>query len=328
MNLYDKASLIITPNAYKAGKIYADKPTSGAADLTFTRAGAGSRRNEIGVFDALANNVPSLHYPLDGGCPGWAAQPQRTNLFLNPNAAATQNITVVIGQVYTITTWGTVTATCSGAGVGVASNNGSFTFTATTNTLTVTISGLSGQAYVNCGLGADIWITPIIVSPTSTTRPGGLISLTGASAMIGQTEGTLFAEINLTHTNNVIRWILALTNGSNNNTIALLVNNPSGTSNRLSCFVNSGGATQALIDAPALPTIGRHKLVMAYSSNNIRLWVDGVLIGTDLSATIPATSVIDLGHRNTADSFNSLIGTCAIFSNRLTDAECLALSTL
>lgn len=79
MNLYDKASLIITPNAYKAGKIYAAKPTSGAGDLTFARASAQTRRNSAGIIENLANNVPALDYPVVGGCPWWSFPVARTN---------------------------------------------------------------------------------------------------------------------------------------------------------------------------------------------------------------------------------------------------------
>lgn len=86
MNLYDKASLIITPNAYKAGKIYALKPTSGSGDLTFSRASARTRRNSSGVIESLANNVPALHYPAGGGCPAWLFELQRTNQIRNSEA--------------------------------------------------------------------------------------------------------------------------------------------------------------------------------------------------------------------------------------------------
>ena len=88
MNLYDKASLIITPNAYKAGKIHALKPTSGAGDLTFARASAAMVRGADGFWKSLANNVPPLHYPVAGGCPSWLLNPQRTNLFQSSNSRA------------------------------------------------------------------------------------------------------------------------------------------------------------------------------------------------------------------------------------------------
>ena len=80
-SLYNSASLIITPNAYKASKIYALKPTNGSGDLTFARASSRTRRNSSGIIESLANNVPALEYP-DSGCPAWLFEPQRTNTAL------------------------------------------------------------------------------------------------------------------------------------------------------------------------------------------------------------------------------------------------------
>lgn len=84
MNLYDKASLIITPNAYKAGKIYAAKPTSGAGDLTFARAGSRWRIGPNGLVEAVAANTPAISY-LRGSCPSIELLPQYTNDWTNNN---------------------------------------------------------------------------------------------------------------------------------------------------------------------------------------------------------------------------------------------------
>jgi hypothetical protein len=86
MNLYDKASLILTPNAYKASKIHALKPTDGSGDLTFSRVSAAMRRNASGALESVANNIPRLHYPVVSGCPSWLFEPQRTNLLGNNNS--------------------------------------------------------------------------------------------------------------------------------------------------------------------------------------------------------------------------------------------------
>lgn len=82
MNLYDKASLIITPNAYKTSKIYAAKPIDGSGDLVFTRASNAQRRNNLGLWETLGNNIPRLNYPSDGSCPYWIFEAQKTNSLL------------------------------------------------------------------------------------------------------------------------------------------------------------------------------------------------------------------------------------------------------
>ena len=79
MSLYDDASLIVTPNGVKAGKLYAIKPTSGAGDLTVVRATTARRVNSAGLIEGVAANVPRLDYS-NGSCPSILVEPQRTNL--------------------------------------------------------------------------------------------------------------------------------------------------------------------------------------------------------------------------------------------------------
>jgi hypothetical protein len=82
-NAYDSASLLVTPNGYKASKIYSAKPTDGTGDLAFSRASTAMRRNSAGLWESVANNVPRLQYPVGGGCPSWLFEPQATNLIIN-----------------------------------------------------------------------------------------------------------------------------------------------------------------------------------------------------------------------------------------------------
>jgi hypothetical protein len=78
----DNAKLILTPNGYKAGKLYAVKPFDGTGDFDVVRATTAWRRNSSGIWESVATNVPRLHYPVGGGCPSVLVEPQRTNLFL------------------------------------------------------------------------------------------------------------------------------------------------------------------------------------------------------------------------------------------------------
>jgi hypothetical protein len=79
MSLFEDASLIVTPNAQKAGKLYAIKPDSGAGDLDVVRATEATRVNSAGLIEVVANNVPRLDY-TNGSCPSILVEPQRTNL--------------------------------------------------------------------------------------------------------------------------------------------------------------------------------------------------------------------------------------------------------
>jgi hypothetical protein len=79
MALFDDASLVTTPNGYKAGTLYSIKPTSGAGDMDVVRATTATRVNSAGLIESVAINVPRLDY-TDSTCPSLLVEPQRTNL--------------------------------------------------------------------------------------------------------------------------------------------------------------------------------------------------------------------------------------------------------
>lgn len=80
MSTYTDASLIVTPNSYKAGKLYSLKPTDGTGDLDVVRATTATRVNADGLIESVAINEPRLDY--SNGCPSILVEPQRTNLIL------------------------------------------------------------------------------------------------------------------------------------------------------------------------------------------------------------------------------------------------------
>jgi hypothetical protein len=79
MSLFDDASLVLTPNGYKASKLYSIKPTSGLGDMVVSRGTTATRVNSAGLIESVAINVPRLDYPPLGGCPRILVEPQRKN---------------------------------------------------------------------------------------------------------------------------------------------------------------------------------------------------------------------------------------------------------
>ena len=79
MSLLDDVSIVVTPNGYKAGELYAVIPSSGAADMDVTRATDATRVDESGLIEDVLANVPRIDY-TGGGCPHILAEPMRTNL--------------------------------------------------------------------------------------------------------------------------------------------------------------------------------------------------------------------------------------------------------
>jgi hypothetical protein len=82
MNLIDSASLVVTPNGYKASKLYSIIPSDGSGDMTFARTGdTATRVNSSGLIAPINANIPRLDY-LGSTCPKLLLEPQRTNLVL------------------------------------------------------------------------------------------------------------------------------------------------------------------------------------------------------------------------------------------------------
>ncbi len=57
MSLLDTASLLLTPNAYKEGKLYSVIPSDGSGDFTATRATTATRVNADGLVDLVPYNL-------------------------------------------------------------------------------------------------------------------------------------------------------------------------------------------------------------------------------------------------------------------------------
>jgi hypothetical protein len=82
MSLLDNASLLVTPNAEKATKLYSIIPTNGNGDFNVTRATTATRTNASGLIESVPINEPRLDYSLES-CPNILLEPQKTNVVLH-----------------------------------------------------------------------------------------------------------------------------------------------------------------------------------------------------------------------------------------------------
>jgi len=163
---------------------------------------------------------------------------------------------------------------------------------------------------------------------SAVTRNADVINKTAISALIGQTEGTLYTEIKV---NKLIgtasRYILHVSDGTVNNRIYIAFSDAS--SNVLRARIFSGGTLQCSIDTSAITTTGTYKLAMAYKNNDIVFYVNGVQIGTDATATIPTCSRVDIGQNYAgASQLSDNVSLSTLFKTRLTNAELVELTTI
>ena len=82
-DLFNSASLVITPNGVKTSKLYSIKPNDGTGYLTVTRNTSAIRVNESGVIVDVPANVARIDY--SNGSPAILVEPQMTNSWTNNN---------------------------------------------------------------------------------------------------------------------------------------------------------------------------------------------------------------------------------------------------
>ena len=165
------------------------------------------------------------------------------------------------------------------------------------------------------------------------TRPADVITRDNAQDLIGQTEGTVFIDyvkINLQSGANTILSIAA--NNSNlNNTIAIF--NGIGSSGAGRILIQVRFSQTWIVDGLGQTSIspsGRYKICLTYSSTQIKLFINGILIRTDTHNLVPSEvfSVIDLGSRNNSLNGNGLTKKLLLSKTALTESEAIAITTL
>ena len=243
---------------------------------------------------------------------------------------------------FTSGTFNLANGTVSGSGSIEAYSNGWYrcSFTATT------VSG-TGKAYVNLSNGTTgnyqgdgtsgvyLWGAMLEQGSHSTsyintlsaavTRGADECRKGSISSLIGQTEGTLFAEFEVNPLQDSLAiWTRNSATGLYGNMIYLGTNS----SNQSRVQVVSGSTVQADIVGSTL-TAGFHKFAVAYKNNDFAFYVDGVQIGTASSGTIPTgmnelyiDQYIDGGIRNASKK------QVLLFKTRLTNAQLAELTTL
>jgi hypothetical protein len=160
------------------------------------------------------------------------------------------------------------------------------------------------------------------------TRNADAISKTGISSLIGQTEGTMYAEVDLSIQSEagLFRRILMISNGTETDSTYLRV-----TSGNIVQFVSFDGTVQTLINSISSIS-GNVKIAATYKTNEFKLYINGVLQGTDLLGSIPATrSILRIGNSDaliSTHNLNDRIELATLFQTALTDAQCIELTTL
>jgi hypothetical protein len=165
----------------------------------------------------------------------------------------------------------------------------------------------------------------IPTTSASVTRNDDVCDKTSATALIGQTEGTVLIDIDL-KLNNRFQTLWSLSDGISTSDFILVYHTDV---NTLSARMRTVGVDQINISTATLPQ-GRYKLAMAYKENDVAFYVNGSLVGTDNSCAVPSPlnkiSLTQIGTIiNVREGFTKGF---ALWKTRLTNAELATLTTI
>jgi hypothetical protein len=188
-------------------------------------------------------------------------------------------------------------------------------------------AGDPSKGFFVYGFQAEAGSYPTSYIPTtsaSVTRNADVISKTGISSLIGQTEGTLFVEANVQSGYDANNLFITLSDGTSSNMI--FINRVGGIAEY---YIEAGGVMSASFSMATILPNGVHKLAVAYKQNDFVFYVDGVLINTDTSGNVPAMSRINLGSYIAGSlPYNDGVKAAALWKTRLTNAQLASLTTL
>jgi len=331
-NKFDSASLVLIPSGKKVGKVYCQKPHTGAGDFNFSRASTAGYFDEAGNYQIAAINEPRFEW-VNGRC-YLLLDPTRQNLFLNTLALATQDVTLTAAT-YALSFYGTgsvknentgVTLVGTGAGQRVI-----LIFTGVAALVTFTVTGTVTLANMELGNSAT---SPIATEGTTVTRAAEILTLSAATALIGQTEGTIFVEVLYdasveNRAPNAGQPLLTVGTDINNSTYILLKGGNDGFySNKVVGVTVNGGVTQAII-ASAAQVSGVIKIAYPYAAGSFKLFANGAKLGEDLSGTVPAGGNIFFGNFSAAGAlFTMRLSSSIVYKIALSDDDSILITSI
>jgi hypothetical protein len=198
----------------------------------------------------------------------------------------------------------------------------------TTTTFPTNADALNKSVYIyGAQLEAGSYATSYIpTTSASVTRNADVISKTGISSLIGQTEGVLLFDFKYTQLDS--NGLIPITIGQNSSNHAYFYID--GNESISFDFIYSGSDVVNISTASGFAVKGqRYKIAFAYKQNDFVLYINGVQIGTDNSGLIPSFSELNFGYPYAIGySYPNSINLTALWKTRLTNAELAQLTTI
>ena len=194
----------------------------------------------------------------------------------------------------------------------------------------IATAGITRSCYL-WGMSLEVGSYATSYIPTtsaSVTRNADVISKTGISSLIGQTEGVVFVDFDCRSSANTGSYDTILNISTDvNNSIDILKNN---TTAELYIFAINGGTIQVnSVGIAGTNVLGSHKVALAYKNNDYVCYLDGVQVFTDTSASVPTCSNLFLGqYISGSTQLGGGIKAAALWKTRLTNTQLAQLTTI
>jgi hypothetical protein len=190
-------------------------------------------------------------------------------------------------------------------------------------------SGVTGTVYLwGAQLEAGAYVTSYVkTEAAAVTRVIDRFTKLSISSLINSQEGTLFVEMSALDSL-MGTSILSLSDGTANNNLYI---GYTATTNQISAVFSSGGVAQAVFNTTAFNVTQSNKIAVSYKVNDIKMYVNGTLVGSDTNANVPAAGTLnefssDFGQNSFPLAAN--ISQALIFPTALTPAQLAELTTL
>ena len=335
----------------------------------FTRASSATRVNKQGLIETVASGVPRIDFTDANGAlllepqrtnyitqsndfSGWNAG----YLYTTPNYAispdGTQNASrllftgssqliltntsatgILTGSIYIKGVEGETIQLSAGGDEDLITLNGEW------QRLIVTKTNINGTFNINTfgvATARDLLIyaaqleqgsyatSYIPTQGSAVTRIAEVCSQTPPSGVIGQTEGTVYAEAKIDGLKDS-NTIVTLHNGSFSEYLVIAGN----LAGNINAYIFAGGVQQAGIFSGTYAVDSVLKCAMAYKQNDVAFYINGVLIGTDSSATMASTSNFDVGSISFGNyTLHGSVKQAQLYNTRLSNAELATLTTI
>jgi hypothetical protein len=205
----------------------------------------------------------------------------------------------------------------------------SFVFAEGDNDVTWPVSGALNLTAYTWGAQMEAGSVATSYIPTTAaavTRNADVITLSGAvSGCVGQTEGTIYAEVDVRNLG-VETYLIRIDDGASTNIVSLRKLNTNNVRSAITAPTTSG----TINISSATFTAGILKIAFAYKSGEIALCVNGANLTANGTFTFGASfNRVSVGSNISAGTeLNDRIRSLAIYTTRLTNSELAALTTL